>query len=163
MTKPLYASNIGALFLLVPILSACVPFPNYAFTSPAVVGKIHRNGKPIADAVVYIEHPEDEACAFESEVVTRTNSDGEFRFAPRKELQFFIAMDPVHNWQVCIVDGNRRYQGWYQRGIGRLAGIWRSAPEVTLDCDLENKPRVTQVGNSLDKTIGLCRASWKYN
>ena len=163
LEQPLHVSNIGALLVLASILEACVPLPNHAFVSPAVIGKVHRNGKPVADAVVYIEHPQDESCAFKSEVVTRTNSAGEFRFEPREELQFFVAMDPTHNWQVCIVDGDRRYQGWYQHGIGRLAGIGRPAPEVTLDCNLEDRPSVTQIGNTLGKTAGMCSASWKYN
>lgn len=163
MKRPIHASHISALLVLVPVLNACVPFPNHAFISPTVLGKVHRNGKPIAGAVVYVEYPDDETCAFKSEIVTRTNSAGEFRFEARQELQFFVAMDPIHNWQVCIVDGDRRYQGWYQHGIGRLAGIGRSAPEVALDCNLETTPHLTQIGNTMGKTMGVCKSSWKYD
>lgn len=161
MKRPLHILEIGLLLILVLYLNACAPIPNYAFTSPAVIGQVHRNGKPIENAVVYIEYPRDENCSFKSEVVTRTNGSGEFHFEPRREFQFFVFMDPIHNWQVCIVDGDSRYQGWYHNGIGRLAGIGRPAPEVTLDCNLEHKPHV-QKDSPSSKTMGICRSSWKY-
>ena len=163
MKRSLHMPKISILLILVLFLSACVPIPNYAFLSPAVTGKVHRNGEPIENVTVYLEIPIGEKCSFKSENVTRTNSDGQFHFEPTKELQFILAMDPIHNWQVCIKDGDRQYQGWYQHGIGRLAGIGQPAPEVTLDCNLESKPHINKIGNTLGKTMGVCSSSWKYN
>jgi hypothetical protein len=162
---PLPKAHISALglMLLMLNLSACMPLPNYAYISPIVIGKAHRGGTPIPNAVVSIEHPRDEHCSYKSDVATRTNTAGEFRLEARKQFELFVFMDPFHNWQVCIVDGDRFYQGWYQRGLGRLAGIWRSAPEVTLDCNLESTPHLTQIGNTLGKTMGVCSATWTYN
>lgn len=151
------AGRLAPLMLTLSV-SGCLPLPNYAFVSPAVQGKVHRGGIPLSNVLVYLDHPVDERCSPDRSHATRSNDAGEFRFEPRKEFQLFVPMDPVHNWQVCIVENDRPYQGWHQHGIGRLAGIGRPAPEVVLDCDLTAAPRAEQIGKTLGKTMGLCSA-----
>ena len=143
----------GALFSLLAFLNACVPFPHYARVSPAVDGRVHRNQRPIENATVYIEHPKDDKCSFQSDVRTRTGVDGRFRFDVRKEFQLFLAMDPGCNWQVCIADGTSQYRGWLENGIGC------PAPKLTLDCNLTDEPYTTRIGNSIRRISGICRST----
>ncbi len=99
---------------------------------------------------MYLEHPLDERCAFESDVLTYTNSKGQFQLELRKEFQLFIAIDPWQNWQVCIAEGDDRYQGWYQNALGG------PPQEIRFDCDLNSSLKVEHIGNSMGKTMGIC-------
>jgi hypothetical protein len=138
------------------LLVGCVPFPHYGVALPEIMGTVHRNGKPVPNALVYMEHPTGEQCSFQSPDSTRTDGDGRFRLDVRKEFRFFVVMDSWSNWAVCIADGERRYQGWHERVLGG------PPPKVELDCDLESAPRVRQIGNTMGKTMGVCRSSeWK--
>ena len=151
----LYILKIATLLVLSVNFSGCVPFPHYATSSPSVIGKVHKSGKPIENAIVYLEHPVDERCTFESDVLTYTNSKGQFQFELRKEFQFFITMDPWQNWQVCITEGDDRYQGWYQNVLGG------SPQEIRFDCDLNSSIKVEHIGNSMGKTMGVCSVQFE--
>lgn len=155
MKLPLDIAKTGALLVLVPIFNACAPFPHYDIVSPAITGKVHRNGKPVENAMVYFEYPIKESCSFESEFRSRTNGKGQFYFELRKEFSFFVFMDRWVTWQVCIADGDARYQGWYEHAFGGYA------PEVALDCNLESKSHERKQGTML-KTMGIC-TNLKYN
>ena len=158
MKPSLRVSKITGLLILLLVINACAPFPHYEIVSPAISGKVHRNGKPIENAMVYFEYPigDTESCSFESEFRTRTNGEGHFDFELRKEFSFFVFMDRWTTWQICIVNNGARYQGWYEHQLGG------PTPEVTLDCNLESKPHVRQRGTLL-KTKGICSSSSKYN
>jgi hypothetical protein len=157
MKLSLPTTTIIVLLVMAPVFEGCAPIPHYAIVSPAVTGMVHRNGKPVENALVYLEHPMGENCAFTSDVVTRTDSEGQFYFAVRKEFRLIVFMDPTQNWQVCIVDGDKRYQGWYKSGLGG------PPPEVYLDCNVEGEPHVRQIGNSMGKIMGICTVNSKYN
>lgn len=146
--------RVIALFSVAAALSACVPFPHYALISPTVDGRVHRNGRPIDNANVYIEHPPggQPKCSPTGRVATRTGSDGHFRFDMRKELRFILAMDPGCNWQVCIDDGTAHYLGWFENRIGCPSA------QVALDCNLNDPSQVTKIGNSMGTTMGICRS-----
>lgn len=132
-------------------LGACAPFPHYDVVVPSIVGKIHRNGKPVADAMVYFEYPEpvDDSCTFQSEVSSRTNNEGKFQFDQKEQFSFFVFMDRWVTWQICIVDGNARYRGWYEHRFGGYPSA------VRFDCNLETEPHERQEGTML-KTKGVC-------
>ena len=132
-------------------LGACAPFPHYDVVLPSIVGKVHRNGKPVADAMVYFEYPEpvDDGCAFQSEAFSRTNNQGQFQFDQKQQFSFFVFMDRWVTWQICIVDGNARYQGWYEKRFGGYPSDNR------FDCNLETEPHERQEGTML-KTKGVC-------
>jgi hypothetical protein len=132
-------------------LGACAPFPHYDVVLPLISGKVHRNGKPVADAIVYFEYPEpdNDSCSFESEVLFHTNKEGQFRFAQKERFSFFVFMDKWVTWRICIADGNARYQGWYEHRLGGYPS------EVKFDCNLENRPHEREEGTML-KTKGIC-------
>lgn len=149
-----YISRVLAPLGVAAVLSACVPFPHYQLVSPAIDGKVHRNGRPIENANVYIQHPADgkPKCSSKGEVAARTDSDGHFRFGMRKELQFILAMDHGCNWQVCIAEGASSYLGWFENGLGCPSA------KMTFDCNLNDQPHETKRGNSRARTMGLCRS-----
>ena len=149
-----HISKFGALLILMMNLNACAPIPHHEIISPTITGKVHRNGKPVENAVVYIEHPLTETCSFKSEVSTRTNGDGQFRFEVREEFRFFVFMDRFSTWQLCIEDGTADYQGWYEH---RLGG---PNTELILDCNLESMPQV-QEDTPSSKIMGVCRPNAK--
>lgn len=151
MTLPLTKLKLEASLVLMLTLGACAPFPHYEVVLPSIAGKIHRNGEPVTDAMVYFEYPEPDknSCTFQSEVFSRTNNEGLFLFEERKQLSFFVFMDRWVTWQICIADGNARYQGWYENRFGGYPS------EVRFDCNLENKPQERQEGSML-KTKGVC-------
>jgi hypothetical protein len=155
MSRSSQILKLGAQLALVMIINACAPIPHNEIISPSITGQVHRNGKPVENAVVYIEHPLIETCSFNSEVSTRTNGDGQFRFEVREEFSFFVFMDRFSNWQLCIEDSTAGYQGWYEH---RLGGPDR---KLTLDCNLENMPQVQEETPS-SKIMGVCRSSSKY-
>ena len=131
-------------------LGACAPFPHYEVVLPSIDGKIHRNGKPVSDAIVYFEYPDvNDSCTFKSEVFSRTNNEGRFQFEEKKKFRFFVFMDRWVTWQICIADGNARYQGWYEKRLGGYPS------EVKFDCNLENEPQERQEGTMLE-TKGVC-------
>lgn len=152
MIYSLCISKLGAFLTLVMVLNACAPIPHHEIISPSITGQVHRDGKPVENAVVYIEHPLNDACSFNSEVSTRTNGDGQFRFEVREEFMFFVFMDRFSTWQLCIEDGTAGYQGWYEH---RLGG---PDTELILDCNLENMPQV-QEDTPSSKIMGVCRSS----
>jgi len=147
-------SQSTATLVFMSILSGCAPIPHYEVVSSAVMGKVHRNGEPEKNALVYIEHPLGESCSGRIEVDTRTDGEGHFQFKLRKEFRLFIAMDPAVHWQVCIVDGNKHFQGWYQSGIGG------PPPTIRLDCDLESDSLVIETDYPV--TIkGICESDFE--
>lgn len=154
--KPLLRTY-NVLLSLTVSLGACAPFPHYDVVSPSIKGKIHRNEKPAADALVYFEHPGPNkgTCSFQSERYVRTNKEGEFEFELRKQFSFFVFADRWVQWQICIADGNLHYQGWYEKALGGYPS------EVIFDCNLENKSQEKQQGDLL-KTKGIC-TKLKYN
>jgi hypothetical protein len=154
MSHSSHISKLSALSALAIILDACAPIPHNEIISPSITGQVHRNGKPVENALVYIEHPLNEACSFKSEVSTRTNDNGQFSFEVRKEFRFFVFMDRFSNWQLCIEDGTAGYQGWYEQKLGGADG------ELALDCNLENIPYV-QKDTPSSKIMGLCLSSSK--
>jgi hypothetical protein len=150
MTPPLTKLKRAASLVLMLALGACAPFPHYEVVLPSIAGKIHRNGKPVSDAMVYFEYPEvNDSCTFQSEVFSRTNNEGQFQFKEKKKFRFFVFMDRWVTWQICIDDGNARYQGWYEKRLGGYPS------EVRFDCNLENKPQERQEGSMLT-TKGVC-------
>lgn len=150
MILPLTKLKREASLVLMLALGACAPFPHYEVVLPSIAGQIHRNGKPVTDAVVYFEYPEvNDSCTFESDVFSRTNNEGRFQFEQQKKFSFFVFMDRWVIWQVCIADGNARYQGWYEKRLGGYPS------EVRFDCNLENKPHERQEGSRLT-TKGVC-------
>lgn len=132
-------------------LGACAPIPHYEVVLPSVTGKIHRNGIPVTDAIVYVEYPEpdDETCTFRSEVFSRTNDEGRFHFDQKEQFSLFVFMDRWVTWQICIADGSACYQGWYEHRLGGYPS------EVEFDCNLESVPHERQEGTLL-KTRGIC-------
>jgi hypothetical protein len=152
MSRSSHISKLSALSALVIVLGACAPIPHNEIISPSITGQVHRNGKPVGNAVVYIEHPLDETCSFKSEVSTHSNGNGQFSFQVRKEFRFFVFMDRFSNWQLCIEDGTAGYQGWYEQKLGGPDG------KLTLDCNLENTPHV-QMDTPSSKIMGVCRSS----
>jgi hypothetical protein len=149
-----YICKVIALFGVAALVNACVPFPHYALVSPAIDGKVHQNGRPIESATVYIPHPVDgkPKCSSKSEVAARTGSDGSFRFDMRKELQFILAMDHGCNWQMCIAEGAAVYLGWFENGLGCPSA------QMAFDCNLNDPPHATKMGNSRPRTMGICRS-----
>lgn len=154
MSRSSHILKLSVLSALALFLGACAPIPHDEIISPSITGRIHRNGEPVENATVYVEHPLREACSFQSEVSTQTNSDGQFRFEMREEFRFFVFMDRFSNWQLCIVDGTVGYQGWYENKLGG------TDQELTLDCDLVNSPQVHRETPS-SKIMGVCRSRSK--
>jgi len=62
----------------------------------------------------------------------QTNSEGKFNLRRTKKVRWVWAMDPYHRVAVCIRDGDRRYTGWAESGLGYTPA------SLSLDCDLEN-------------------------
>jgi hypothetical protein len=151
MTFLLTKLKRGASVCLMLALGACAPFPHYDVVVPSIDGKVHRNGKPVTDAIVYFESPgsASEGCTFQSEVFSRTNSEGQFQFEQKKQFSFFVFMDRWVTWQICIIDGNARYQGWYEKRFGGYLS------EIRFNCDLEKRPHETHEGTMLE-IRGIC-------
>jgi hypothetical protein len=151
MTFLLTILKMGASLGLMLALGACVPFPHYEVVLPSIDGKVHRNGKPVTDAIVYFEYPDSpgSSCTFQSEVFSRTNNEGQFQFAERQQFSFFVFMDRWVTWQICITDGSARYQGWYEKRFGGHLS------EIRFNCNLENKPHETHEETMLE-TKGIC-------
>ena len=151
MTTPLNELKTGATLCLILTLAACAPFPHYDVVVPSIEGKIHRNGRPVTDAIVYFEYPgpASDGCTFQSELVSRTNDEGHFQFEQEEQFSFFVFMDRWITWQICITDGNSHYQGWYEKRFGGYL------PEIKFNCNLENEPYETREGTMLE-TRGVC-------
>jgi hypothetical protein len=154
MSRSSHILKLGILSASVLILNACAPIPHHEIISPSITGEVHRNGKPVENAAVYIEHPLNETCSFDSEVKTHTDSNGQFSFEMREEFSFFVFMDRFSNWQLCIEDGTAGYQGWYEHKLGGPDS------ELTLDCNLDNMSQVHEDTPS-SKIMGICRSSSK--
>lgn len=146
--------KLNPFLALLWVLAACAPIPHTEIVSPAITGQIHRSGKPVVNAIVYIEHPLHESCSSKREVSTRTDANGQFRFKVRKVFQFFVFMDRFSIWQLCIEDSTATYQGWYEQKLGG------PDPELTLICDLETTPQVHSDLPS-SKIMGICRIDLK--
>lgn len=141
----------GGSLCLMLVLWACAPYPHYDVIVPSINGKVHRNGKPVTDAIVYFEYPRsaDEDCTFRSELFSRTNDEGQFQFEEKKQFSFFVFMDRWVTWQICITDGNAHYQGWYEKRFGGYLS------EIRLNCNLENETQETNEGTMLE-IRGVC-------
>lgn len=130
MRAALHVSKTLPLVVLILLLTGCLPIPHHATVSPAITGRVRRNEKPIENALVSIENGVAN-CSFKNGVVVHTNDQGEFRSERRKQLRFFVVMDPAYSLRICIVEGDKIYEGWTEAGLGYPA-------DMTLDCDLES-------------------------
>lgn len=164
-------------------ITACAPVPHTVVWSPPVTGKVHRDGQPVANATVYYEwsvagwgKPVQDRCAFQAHppgfrpVQTKhqnpatTGSDGTFHFAGVEAFEgmtLFCCQWNWLEWQVCIADGDARYQGWYERvwGIYPQDKEWGRYPhDLRLDCDLKAAPHEAERGRDW-RTKGICRSS----
>jgi hypothetical protein len=63
----------------------------------------------------------------------------------RKEFRLFVSMDPAHDWQLCITEGETQYHGWDDHGIGNTIG------RAVLACNLDDAPR-----RQTNQATGLC-------
>ncbi len=116
------------------LLAGCLPIPHHDTVSPAIDGTVHRNGRPVAGARLYVEDAKE--CTFRGEPLAQSDANGAFRIPLRQRIGYFMTMDPAIGpaWQLCIADGDRRYTGWYEEALmhhGQLA----------LNCDLESAPQ----------------------
>jgi len=111
------------------LLSGCLILPYPATFTPAVVGRVHRHGQPVESAQVSVVRYE--PCE-EAKPGVQTNTEGKFNLRRTKKVRWVWAMDPYHGVAVCIRDGDRRYTGWAESGLGYTPA------SLSLDCDLEN-------------------------
>lgn len=142
----------GALIAIAIVFSGCVTVSYDDIASPALRGIVHRDGKPVENALVSIESPRGDACAFTGGVSMRTDQDGRFQFAAQKGFHAFSLARSTSHFQVCIADGHFRHQGWYER---ETRG---DSEQLTLDCNVESPVpafRNTMTG----KAMGICRVT----
>lgn len=136
------------------LLSACIPFPHDFVLSPAIDGAVQRNGQPVAGARLYVEGRKD--CSWQGEPLATSDANGAFHIPQRQKWGYVIPMDPPPGppWRLCIAEGDRRYQGWYEESLTHYRGI-------TLGCDLESAPRTWSYRGMYGarRTVtGLCRS-----
>lgn len=134
-------------------LGACTMASHDAIVSPPVTGHVHRDGRPVENAMIFLEAPMGESCSFTSGASTRTDRTGQFHFEARRERSFQIlpSQRSFYRFQICIADETRRYQGWYERTVGR------TDEKVVLDCNVQ-RPLPTYYETSRGKVMGICRA-----
>jgi hypothetical protein len=130
---------------LVTVLSACAPIPHYEVVAPTVTGTVHRRGQPVANALVYLNSPANEACSSDRGISSRTDVEGRFSLESRKEFRLFMVMDPAHDWQLCIAEGEKLYHGWDDQGIGN------TVLQAVFACNLDEAPR-----QQTKQATGLC-------
>jgi hypothetical protein len=134
-------------------LGACAMASHDAIVSPAITGRVHRDGRPVEHARIFLEAPRGESCSFAGGISTRTDRDGLFHFEARRERLFQIlpSQGASYRFQICIADETRRYQGWYERTVGRMD------EKVVLDCNVQG-PLPAYHETSSGKVMGICRA-----
>lgn len=153
-----------ALAILVATwLSGCVilPLPEHEWLSPAVDGTVHRNGKPVAGARLYVEdrlYARDGPCAYQGKPVAQSDAKGVFHIPERQRMGYVIAtaMEPPlpSGWRVCIADGDRHYEGWYEE-------VYMHHERFSLDCSLESAPQTwgwPAWRGGTYKVRGICRS-----
>lgn len=155
MTPSLHAVKIGGILILASLFSACVPVPYDAIVAPDLSGTVHRDGKPVENAVVFLEAPRGDGCSFTGGVSIRTDRNGRFQFEEQKGFQFFGSGGSMSHFQICIVDGSIKHQGWYER---KLRGM---SEKLTLDCNVQSPLPVFQ-DTLTGKVMGICRAKRSY-
>lgn len=142
----------GALMAMAILFSGCVSVSYDDIASPALRGIVHRDGKPVENALVSIEAPRGDTCVFTGGVSMRTDRDGRFQFKAQKGFHAFSFARSTSHFQVCIVDGRFKHQGWYER---KMRG---DSEQLTLDCNMESPVpafRSTMTG----KAMGICRVT----
>ncbi len=142
----------GALMMIAALCSACASVPYDDIASPALYGIVHRDGKPVENALVSIEAPRGDACAFTGGVSMRTDRHGRFQFKEHKGLHAFSFARSTSHFQVCIVDGSFKHQGWYER---KMRG---DSENLTLDCNVQSPVPVFQ-NTMMGKAMGICRVT----
>lgn len=154
----MYLVRVAKLLLAMAgtlLLAACLPIPHHVALSPAIDGTVHRNGKPVAGARLYVENSSEE-CTFQDAPLATSDADGAFHIPLRQRLVYFTAMDPAPGpaWRLCIADGEQRYAGWYEESLLHYDGI-------ALDCDLESPPRTWEGRGMYNIRVaagGVCRS-----
>ena len=159
-----------ALLLAALALGGCVPYPHHETYLPAVTGKLHRNGRPVANATVYYAATATwnlekfgEDCRFRDEELRAvSDSAGEFRFPAQTTFKSFALLYVPGGhwgaWQVCIADGAARHQGWYEMAKARTPMDMADrdySREIALDCNLESAPREVRRNENLIQK-GIC-------
>ncbi|MCP9448191.1 MAG: hypothetical protein NNA22_11575 [Nitrospira sp.] len=134
-------------------LGACAMAPHDAIVSPAITGHVHRDGKLVENALMFLEVPTGEPCSFTSGASTRMDQTGTFHFEARRGRPFQIlpSQGSFNRFQICMADGARRYQGWYERTV-RMTG-----EKIVLDCNVQ-RPLPAYHETSSGKVMGICRA-----
>lgn len=138
------------------LFAGCVPVPHHETVSPAIDGAVHRNGQPVAGARLYVE--DGKACTFQGEPLAKSDDKGAFRIPERQRMDyiFVFAMDPAPRagWRLCIADGDRHYEAWYEE----IPFHYR---RFSLECNLESAPQVWGWRGwygGLYKVAGVCRS-----
>ncbi|MDH5669298.1 MAG: carboxypeptidase-like regulatory domain-containing protein [Nitrospira sp.] len=147
--SPLWGTG-GILMAIAILFSGCVSVSYDDIASPTLRGIVHRDGKPVENALVSIEAPRGDTCVFTGGVSMRTDRDGRFQFKAQKGFHAFSFARSTSHFQVCIVDGRFQHQGWYER---KMRG---DGEQLTLDCNMESPVpafRSTMTG----KAMGICR------
>jgi len=132
------------------LLNACMIFPHRATFTPAIVGRVHRSGTPVENAMVSVVNgsPCNKGTAF-----VRTDSQGKFSAQRTTKMRYVLTMDTYYSFAVCIADRDRQYSAWVENGLGYSPGY------MTLDCDLENN----QLNYNKRRGSGVCRDITQYN
>lgn len=153
MTHLWDGGRISGILLAVGWLGACAMASHDTIISPAITGRVHRDGSPVENAKIFLEATTAESCSFTSGISTRTDREGLFHFEARRERSFQIlpSQGSFYRFQICIADETRRYQGWYERTGGR------TGEKVVLDCNVR-RPLPAYHETASGKVMGICRA-----
>lgn len=143
----------------VSLLAGCVilPSPHHEMLTPAIDGTVRRSGQPVAGAQLYVENGEH--CTYQGKPLAQSDATGVFHIPERQVMAYLLvmAMDLPPGragWRLCIVDGEQRYEGWYEE-----LGMYDD--RISLDCDLESAPQAWGWRSMYGDTYrvgGICRS-----
>lgn len=146
------ARAAGAAALL--LMAGCIPLPHEEVTVPKLDGVVHRNGKPVAGARIYVGGGQG-YCKAAGAPLAITDAQGAFHIAQQNEMIYMLVMDPASSLQVCLFDGGGYYLGWLENRMGGMRATLR------LDCNLQDPMRSWRLGGYGEYApgvSGVCRA-----
>lgn len=135
------------------LFAGCVAFPapGKVLVVPDLVGRVVRDGEPVAGLKVsYLRVLSGDDCA-QSRDTAVTDATGQFRIPTRSAFQFWMVVpyDPSNRWGFCLYPEGRPVVGWVGRGIGFPPA------QASFECDLASAADESGGGFGVCRRVGI--------
>lgn len=135
------------------LLVGCVAFPapGRVLVVPDLVGRVVRDGEPVAGLRVSYQRILSGGDCAQSRDTEVTDASGQFRIPTRSKFRFWLVVpaDPSNRWGFCLYPDGRPVVGWVGRGIGFPPA------QASFECDLASAAVESGGGFGVCRRVGI--------